>query len=121
MMYTTSVAVMFYILFYLYRNRLASMEAVKQGHVSASRILFSKRGESVSPYLRIGLCMFASMSIVFSVCRALQVVSLDNQLGRIAPYTVSRISFYIAQTVFLLLLHRVGQFEFSRCAKLITH
>ncbi|KAF8569260.1 hypothetical protein P879_00979 [Paragonimus westermani] len=51
--------------------------------------------------------VFASMSIVFSVCRALQVVSLDNQLGRIAPYTVSRISFYIAQTVFLLLLHRL--------------
>ncbi|KAF7262267.1 hypothetical protein EG68_00439 [Paragonimus skrjabini miyazakii] len=131
---------MFYILFYLYRNRLASMEAVEQGHLSASRILFSKRGESVSLYLRIGLCrfstvihytkpvefihelsirfipftvnnwpraMFASMSIVFSVYRALQVVSIDVQIGRIAPYTASRISFYIVQTIFLLLLHRL--------------
>ncbi|KAF8569261.1 hypothetical protein P879_00980 [Paragonimus westermani] len=106
-MYLSSIVGMLYILFYVYRNRHASIEAIQKGNLSASRILFSMRGEPVSLYLRIGLCIFAIMAIVFSVCRAYEVTSVYKEFDGIITYTASKILFVIVQTIFLLLLHRL--------------
>ncbi|KAF8569262.1 hypothetical protein P879_00981 [Paragonimus westermani] len=106
-MYLTSVAGMLYILGYIFQNRHASIEAIQKGNLSAPRILFSMRGEAVSLYLRIGVCIFAIMAIVFAACRAHELLLANGQLEYIIPYTVSRILFFIVQTVFLLLLHRL--------------
>ncbi|KAF5403295.1 hypothetical protein PHET_03303 [Paragonimus heterotremus] len=106
-MYLSSIVGMLYILFYIYRNRHASIEAIQKGDLSASRILFSMRGEPVSLYLRIGLCIFAIMAIVFSVCRAYEVTRVYKEFDGVITYTASKILFVIVQTIFLLLLHRL--------------
>lgn len=55
-MYVTSVAGMIYMLWYVAHNRHATIEAIERGDLSATRILFSMRGEPVSLYLRIAIC-----------------------------------------------------------------
>ncbi|KAF6775364.1 hypothetical protein AHF37_04776 [Paragonimus kellicotti] len=106
-MYLSSIVGMLHILFYIYRNRHASIEAIQKGNLSASRILFSMRGEPVSLYLRIGLCIFAIMAIVFSVCRAYEVTRVYKEFDGVITYTASKILFVIVQTIFLLSLHRL--------------
>ncbi|CAH8666583.1 unnamed protein product [Dicrocoelium dendriticum] len=106
-MYLTSVVVMIYLLVFIYRNRNASLEAVEKGDLSAPRILFSLRGEPVSLYLRIGLCIFAAMTIVFAVCRGIEVAITGKEHLRIIVYTFSKILFIIVQPIFLLWLHRL--------------
>ncbi|KAG5442744.1 hypothetical protein CSKR_104256 [Clonorchis sinensis] len=106
-MYLTSVAGMIYMLVYIFRNRNASIEAIQRGHLSAPRILYSLRGEPVSLYLRIGLCIFAAMAIVFAVFRATEVVKSPKEYDRVIPYTISKILYFTVQPIFFLLLHRL--------------
>ncbi|KER20970.1 hypothetical protein T265_10602 [Opisthorchis viverrini] len=106
-MYLTSVAGMIYMLVYIFRNRNASIEAIQRGHLSAPRILYSLRGEPVSLYLRIGLCIFAAMAIVFAVFRATEVVKSPEEYDRVIPYTISKILYFTVQPIFFLLLHRL--------------
>ncbi|KAA3676661.1 uncharacterized protein DEA37_0010267 [Paragonimus westermani] len=103
-----SVTAMFYMLVYIYVNRNASVEAVKGGNLSTQRILFSLKGESLSLYLRIGMCIFAAMAIVYSACRAYEVLVVGEHFERVIPYTISKMLFIIVQSTFLILLHRVS-------------
>ncbi|KAF5404166.1 hypothetical protein PHET_02256 [Paragonimus heterotremus] len=79
----------------------------RSGNVQIQDNLLTSPPNDTLFFFSLSLPVFASMSIVFAVYRALQVVSIGVQLGQIAPYTASRISFYIVQTIFLLLLHRL--------------
>ncbi|CAH8666589.1 unnamed protein product [Dicrocoelium dendriticum] len=107
LMYLTSVIGMLYLLAYIFYHRNASLEAVEKGDITASKILFSMRGEPVSLYLRIGLCIFAILAIVFSMCRAKEISVDHDEYEKLIPYTATKVLFFIVQPIFLLLLHRL--------------
>ncbi|CAH8632987.1 unnamed protein product [Heterobilharzia americana] len=84
-----------------------SLEAIEKGELSAPRIAFSLRGEAVNLYLRFGIGLFAAMSIVYTATRCYEVVKKYPHNAPSGVYTFFKILFFITQTVFLLLLHRV--------------
>ncbi|CAL8089967.1 unnamed protein product [Calicophoron daubneyi] len=47
------------------------------------------------------------MSIVYSVCRAYEVISMDNPATPVLVFTSSRILFFIVQPIFFLLFHKL--------------
>ncbi|KAF8563546.1 hypothetical protein P879_09705 [Paragonimus westermani] len=47
------------------------------------------------------------MAIVYSACRAYEVLDIGGHLERIIPYTFSKMLFIIVQSTFLILLHRL--------------
>ncbi|TPP43958.1 hypothetical protein FGIG_04231 [Fasciola gigantica] len=106
-MYVTSVVGLAYMLWYVVHNRHATIEAIERGDLSATRILFSMRGEPVSLYLRFAICIFAIMAIAFASCRAYEVSMRKSNYLLVSIYTASKISFFIVQTVFFLVLHRL--------------
>lgn len=106
-MYLTSIIGMLYLLAYIFHHRNASLEAVEKGDMTASKILFSMRGEPVSLYLRIGLCIFAVLAIAFATCRAKEISVYHDEYEKIIPYTTCKVLFFIVQPIFLLVLHRL--------------
>ncbi|CAH8876201.1 unnamed protein product [Trichobilharzia szidati] len=106
-MFITSIIAMIFTLAYVYQHRRASLEAIEKGELSAPRIAFSLRGEAVNLYLRFGIGLFAAMSIVYTATRCYEVVTKYPHDAASGVYTFFKILFFITQTVFLLLLHRI--------------
>ncbi|KAA3682010.1 uncharacterized protein DEA37_0000808 [Paragonimus westermani] len=106
-LYLTSVTGMLCVLGYIYKNRRGSIEAIEEGSSTAPRILFSLQGEPVSLYLRIGLCIFTVMAIAHTVCRAVEISLTSKDFHWVIPFASSKILFFIVQTIFILLLHRL--------------
>ncbi|KAF8569259.1 hypothetical protein P879_00978 [Paragonimus westermani] len=106
-LYLTSVTGMVCVLGYIYKNRRGSIEAIEKGSSTAPRILFSLQGEPVSLYLRIGLCIFTVMAIAHTVCRAVEISLTSKDFHWVIPFASSKILFFIVQTIFILLLHRL--------------
>ncbi|CAH8657250.1 hypothetical protein MS3_00003131 [Schistosoma haematobium] len=106
-MFVSSIIVMIFTLGYVYRHRNASLEAIEKGELSAPRIAFSFRGEDVNLYLRFGIGLFAAMSIVHSATRCYEIAKKYPLHSASIIYIFFKILFFITQTVFLLLLHRI--------------
>ncbi|TNN05447.1 otopetrin-2-like isoform X1 isoform 2 [Schistosoma japonicum] len=106
-MFISSIIIMVFTLAYVHRHRYASLEAIEKGELSAPRIAFSFRGEAVNLYLRFGIGLFAAMSIVHSASRYYEVAKKYPLHAASSAYVFFKILFFITQTVFLLLLHRI--------------
>ncbi|KAF7262266.1 hypothetical protein EG68_00438 [Paragonimus skrjabini miyazakii] len=118
-LYLTSVTGMLCVLGYIYKNRHGSIEAIEKGSSTAPQILFSLQGEPVSLYLRIGLCIFTVMAIAHTVCRAFEISLTSKDFHWVIPFASSKILFFIVQTIFILVLHRLVVLARKRLFSLI--
>ncbi|KAM3175267.1 hypothetical protein ACTXT7_008857 [Hymenolepis weldensis] len=125
-LYATSACVMFGATVYFAVKRGETFEAAQRITGPVSFIVkYSRNGEPVNLYLRLGLAliyeicesqylkMFAAMSIGQSSIRLHEMQEQKSMHWPEVFKTVFEISFFIAQTFFILIYHRSREEEFK--------
>nr|CUU98143.1 hypothetical transcript [Hymenolepis microstoma] len=108
-LYATSACVMFGTTVYFALKRGETFEAAQRITGPVSFIVkYSRNGEPVNLYLRLGLALFAAMSIGQSSIRLHEMQERKSMHWPEVFKTVFEISFFIAQTFFILIYHRVS-------------
>ncbi|VDM31768.1 unnamed protein product [Hydatigera taeniaeformis] len=107
-LYATSACVMFGATIYFAAKRSETFEAAQRITGPVSFIVkYSRCGEPVNLYLRLGLALFAAMSIGQSAIR-LHEMQMEPPMHWPEVFkSTFEISFFTAQTLFILIYHRI--------------
>uniref|UniRef100_A0A5K3EXF4 DUF202 domain-containing protein n=1 Tax=Mesocestoides corti TaxID=53468 RepID=A0A5K3EXF4_MESCO len=107
-LYATSTCVMFGAIVYFAVKRTETFEAAQRSTGPVAFIVkYSSKGESVNLYLRLGLALFAAMSIGQSAIKLYEIRHRPPIHWPEVFKSGFEISFFTAQTMFILVYHRV--------------
>ncbi|KAL7058789.1 hypothetical protein AAHC03_013668 [Spirometra sp. Aus1] len=107
-LYATSSLLLFGITVYFFVRRNQTFESARDSIEQVSFIVkYSSHGEPINLYLRIGLAIFALMSVGQSSVRISQIAKGDTVRWPEIYKTAFELNFYVCQTTFILVYHRI--------------